>query len=64
MVQVSNSVNGTVVNSDGQFITSANDDRHGYGLKTIQAIANKYHGYFICEQDGNEVVCTVFIPFE
>lgn len=62
MIQVRNSVNGTVINSDGHFIHTAENDKHGYGLKTIQTIADKYHGYFICEQDGDEVSCTAFIP--
>lgn len=63
MIQVRNSVNGTVISSDGHFINTVENDKHGYGLKTIQTIADKYHGFFACEQDGNEVVCTVFIPF-
>lgn len=62
MVQVCNSVNGPVINPDGHFIASEGSDGHGYGLKTIQTIANKYHGYFVCEQKGNEAVCTVFLP--
>jgi len=64
MIQVCNSVNGTVINSEGYFISSAGSDGHGYGLKTIQAIVDKYHGYYVCEQKGNEAVCTVFIPLE
>ena len=64
MIQVCNSVNGTVINSEGYFISSASSDGHGYGLKTIQAIVDKYHGYYVCEQKGNEAVCTVFIPLE
>ncbi len=62
LIQVRNSVNGTVINSEGQFISSVGSDRHGYGLSTIQTISDKYHGYFICEQESNEAVCSVFIP--
>ncbi len=62
LIQVRNSVNGTAINSEGQFISTAGSDRHGYGLSTIQTISDKYHGYFICEQDSNEAVCSVFIP--
>lgn len=62
MIQVRNSVNGTVINSDGKFINKAGNDSHGYGLSTIQTISDKYHGYFICEQESNEAVCSVFIP--
>ena len=64
MIQVCNSVNGIVINSEGYFISSAGSEGHGYGLKTIQTIADKYHGYYVCEQKGNEAVCTVFIPLE
>lgn len=64
MIQVRNSVNGDVINTDGKFIGTADNDRHGYGLKTIQTIAEKYDGYFVCEQDGNEAVCTVFISLD
>ena len=64
MIQVCNSVNGTVINSEGHFIASASSDGHGYGLKTIQAIVDKYHGYYVCEQEGDEAVCSVFIPFK
>lgn len=64
LIQVRNSVNGTVINSEGHFIASTSSDIHGYGLKTVQAIADKYHGFFVCEQDGTEAVCTVFIPFK
>lgn len=64
MIQVCNSVNSTVINSEGHFIASASSDLHGYGLKTVQTIVDKYHGFFACEQDGNEVVCKVFIPFK
>ncbi|MBQ3459049.1 MAG: hypothetical protein IJH14_00040 [Solobacterium sp.] len=28
----------------------------------MQTISDKYHGYFICEQESNEAVCSVFIP--
>lgn len=64
MIQVRNSVNGTVIDTEGRFIASASSDVHGYGLKTVQTIADKYHGFFVCEQDGDEAVCTVFIPFK
>lgn len=62
MIQVRNSVNGTVIDTNGRFISNYTNDKHGYGLETVQSIANKYHGYFICEQDGDEVVCSVFLP--
>ena len=63
MIQVCNSVNGRILDENGNFIHFSKDEKHGHGIRTIQTITNKYNGYFTSEQDGEEIICTVFIPY-
>jgi sensor histidine kinase YesM len=62
MIQVRNSVDGTVISKDGTFLYMDRSEEHGYGLTTIKLLTDKYDGEFIIEQDGQEAVCSVFIP--
>lgn len=64
MIQVRNSVDGTVISKDGTFLYMDRSEEHGYGLTTIKLLTDKYDGEFIIEQDGQEAVCSVFIPQE
>ena len=63
MIRVCNSVDGKILDENGDFIHSSQNEKHGHGIRTIQTITNKYHGHLICEQDGEEIICTVFIPY-
>lgn len=46
MIQIRNSVNGKVIDSHGNFYNQNITDKHGYGIKTIQSITEKYDGTY------------------
>ena len=64
MVQVANSVNGPVLDQNGNFMNHSSSEGHGYGLKTIELVLKKYDGEFLKQQRGDEIVCTAFIPYK
>lgn len=64
-VTITNSVNGQVLDENNEFIVKGGSKEHGFGIKTIELLANKYDGYISCRQIGGDVVVTVYLdePF-
>jgi len=64
-ITITNSVNGQVLDENNEFIVKGGSKEHGFGLKTIELLANKYDGYISCRQIGGDVVVTVYLsePF-
>lgn len=53
MVRISNTVQGIVQEEDGHIATTKkNKKNHGFGLRSIQTICEKYGGYSSFEQEG------------
>ncbi len=49
-----NTFNGNILKKDNTILTKKSDKtRHGYGLKSIKAIAEKYNGHISADHDDN-----------
>ena len=62
MIQIINSVDGPTVDVNGNFLNKKQNESHGYGLMTVRLLVQKYHGYFMAEQDGVDISCTIMLP--
>ncbi|MBR3151196.1 MAG: GHKL domain-containing protein [Erysipelotrichaceae bacterium] len=60
-IEVINSAIGEVVDENGDFIYSNRKPDHGFGLKTIDILVNKYDGYWQARQYGEDVIVTVYL---
>ena len=60
-IAVTNSVNGRVIDENNEFIIRDDSKEHGFGLRTIELLVNKYDGYMSCRQIGGDVVVTVYL---
>lgn len=62
LVIIANSIVTSVLNSNKELIsTKADSARHGYGIKTIRSIANKYNGTAKFYEEGNLFYCQVLM---
>ena len=62
-ISITNSMAGEPVYKNGRFITSKKDKQlHGYGLKSVERIVDKYEGIISYQTEGNmfEVNITFF----
>lgn len=64
MVNVVNSCNGNPFDSHGKLKTSKKDTiSHGYGLKSIERVVNKYNGFIDMYYDENDSTFHTLISF-
>ncbi len=64
VIKCSNTFDGLVNVGPSKKISSRKDGNHGYGLKIIGGIIEKYHGKKTINYDENQFTITVFIPEE
>ena len=66
LITVKNSYDGQLLMGTDDLPESMKDDRelHGFGLKNIRAVAEKYFGTFAIEQKEKEVVLTIMLIVE
>ncbi len=64
VIKCSNTFDGVVNVGASKKIKSRKDGNHGYGLKIIDGIIEKYHGKKTINYDENQFTITVFIPEE
>lgn len=60
-IKISNSVDHPVLDEKGNFISAGNDPEHGYGIKTVESIINKYDGFVSYNEDQKELIASVMI---
>jgi len=60
-IKISNSIDHSVLNKDGTFINNSNDPEHGFGIKTIESILQKYDGFISYSEDSNQLIASVII---
>ena len=63
-ISVINSYNGTIIKNKNTFITTKKDKKsHGYGIKNIEHICQKYNGYHLIEHDNHTFthICTFIL---
>lgn len=64
IINVINSVDGDVITSNPKLLTKKdNKNIHGFGIKSIKNICNKYHGNFEYKQDNNMFICSAVLYF-
>jgi len=61
---ISNSYNNEIKQKGGQFITSKKEPNHGIGIKHVDTIINKYHGYVERSPDNGVFVTSIMLPLE
>lgn len=62
LVIVANTIIGSVIKRNSELkSTKKNADRHGYGVKTIRSIAEKYNGTASFYEEGNMFYCQVMM---
>jgi len=65
LFQVENSFSGEIKEESGRLQTVKKDKaNHGYGLKSIEAIAEKYGGSMSTKIEGQDFVLSVLLPIE
>lgn len=60
LIYIENSYSGTVVLENG--LPRSSHEGHGFGTKSMAAIAEKHNGYCSCEADGKTFVLRVVLP--
>lgn len=64
LIRFENYYEGKPVSDISELKTKKPDKfRHGYGLKSIRYIAEKYNGFMNINSDGNWMVVQVVIPY-
>jgi sensor histidine kinase YesM len=62
MIKLENSYHGTLKMANGVYVSSKSDSKlHGYGLKNVKRIAQKYHGSLELSHDENRFYVTVIL---
>ena len=63
IISVKNTFNGNIVKKDEKIVSTKKDElNHGYGLKNISNIVNKYGGDFIIDYSETEFYVVILIP--
>ncbi len=62
MIQVSNSVDAKILDYNGRFLHNGKGHDHGFGVKTIRNILEKYDGYIAYQEEDGELYATVLLP--
>jgi BMFP domain-containing protein YqiC len=63
VMTVENSFDGRIVMRDGEIVTSHSDaDHHGFGLKSIAYVVDRYGGSLTARPDGDWFVLRVLLP--
>ena len=61
-IRISNSIDHSVLRNDGTFVSASTVLEHGYGIKTIESITDKYNGYISFSEENYELIATVMLP--
>ena len=61
-IRISNSIDHSVLRNDGTFVSTSTVLEHGYGIKTIESITDKYNGYISFSEENYELIATVMLP--
>ena len=62
MIRVTNSIDIHVLDHDGKIITQSHGEQHGYGIKTIETVLEKYDGFFSYMEKEDNFIATVMLP--
>ena len=63
LIEVENYFTGTVTLKQGLPVSSKREAWHGYGLKSIKRIAEKYHGTMVFSTENQQFCLSIFLPF-
>ncbi len=62
MIQVSNSIDSAVLDRCGHFLHREKGNDHGFGVKTIRKILERYGGVINYAEEDGELCATVLLP--
>jgi len=61
-ISISNSVSGKAKKTQGKYLTTKASSSHGFGLKRIDKIVEKYHGYINRQDEEGVFVTEIMLP--
>ena len=61
-VSVSNSVGGEIKKVDNSYLSTKNSSTHGFGLKRIDSIVEKYNGYINRQNEDGVFATEIMLP--
>ena len=64
-IEVSNPYKGKVVRQKDSFLSSKADKiNHGFGLKSVQFLVEKYHGNMVVEAESDTFTVLIVMPLD
>ena len=61
-IRITNSIDGPVLDENGDFIFCGDHHGHGYGVNTILTLTSNYSGRCLFEESDGNLISTVIIP--
>ena len=62
LIEIKNTIQSSVLKQNSKLQTSKeNKEEHGYGLKSIQDVVNKYNGNLVIEEENNLFIISILI---
>ena len=62
MIRITNSVDFHVLNEKREFVRTIYNDGHGFGIRTIETMLQKYDGFITFLEEDHELIATVLLP--
>lgn len=64
VIKMCNTVDGCVIDGNGEFINVSKKEGHGYGIPSIKEILKSYHGVMNYKQEADIVIVTITMPMK
>ena len=61
IISVKNSIDESVLEKNSEFVSTKKEPGHGYGMKQIQSIVDKYHGAIDIYEKGNMFIVSIML---
>ncbi len=62
MIRTTNSIDIHILNNDGEIVSQSHEDQHGYGIRTIEKVLEKYDGFFSYMEKEDNFIATAMLP--
>ena len=63
MIHVTNSIDLPVLDHNGEISRNRMEDGHGYGIRTVEKILEKYDGFVSFNENDLDFIATALVPF-
>ena len=65
VTKINNRFSGKLIRKEGRFLTTKKDkNNHGFGIKSVENVANKYNGRLICTENGKEFQALLYLSLK